>query len=58
MRRIAALVETWRDLGREAVVARPIGSEGLGPRSSDEVLLVDAQGRTAGSLLGGVVNEV
>jgi xanthine dehydrogenase accessory factor len=57
MRRIAALVETWRAQGREGILARPIEAQGLGPRANDDVLLVDDEGAMAGSLLGGVVNE-
>jgi xanthine dehydrogenase accessory factor len=57
MRRSAALVETWRAERRIAVIARPVGTEGLGPRSEDDVLLVDAAGLTAGSLLGGTASE-
>jgi xanthine dehydrogenase accessory factor len=57
MRRTAALVETWRSQGRDGVFARPIAAQGLGPRPIDDVLLVDIQGHTAGSLLGGLVNE-
>jgi xanthine dehydrogenase accessory factor len=57
MRRSAALVETWRSQQRAAAIARPVGTEGLGPRSDDDVLLVDATGLTAGSLLGGTASE-
>jgi xanthine dehydrogenase accessory factor len=57
MRRIAALVETWRAQGRDGVLARSIEAQGLGPRPNDDVLLVDDHGAMAGSLLGGVVNE-
>ena len=56
MRRTAALVETWRAQGRIGALARPIDAEGMGPRSTEDVLLVDATGRTAGALLGGVLN--
>ena len=57
MQRTAALVESWRAQARNGVLARPIEAQGLGPRPTDDALLVDDQGRTAGSLLGGVVNE-
>jgi hypothetical protein len=41
VRRSAALVETWRDQQRRAAVARPVDTSGLGPRSDDDLLLVD-----------------
>ena len=53
MRRATALVETWLAQGRRAVIARPIGTVGLGPRSDDDLLLVDPDGRAAGTLLAG-----
>jgi xanthine dehydrogenase accessory factor len=56
MRRSAALVETWRAQQRRGAFARPVDTEGLGPRSDDDLLLVDAGGRIGGSLLGGTAN--
>jgi xanthine dehydrogenase accessory factor len=56
MRRSAALVATWREQKRRAVVARPVETQGLGPRGDDDVLLVDDAGRAAGSLLGGTAH--
>ena len=56
MRRAAALVESWRAEGRHAAIARPIDTGGLGPRAADDVLLVDAVGRSAGALFAGAVS--
>jgi len=58
MRRSAALVETWRAQQRRAAIARPVDTEGLGPRSDDDLLLVDVTGRAGGSLLGGTANDL
>jgi len=52
---IAAIVETWRTQRRSGALARVIGADGLGPRPGGELLLVDANGRTGGTLLAGAV---
>jgi len=52
---IAAIVEAWLTQRREGAIARVIGAEGLGPRPGDDVLVVDSNGRTGGSLLAGAV---
>ena len=57
MRRSAALVETWRAQQRQAVFARPVLTEGLGPKSDEDLLLVDGDGRMGGELLGGTANR-
>jgi xanthine dehydrogenase accessory factor len=54
MQGIAAIVEAWLTQRRVGAIARVIGAEGLGPRPSDDLLIVDANGRTGGSLLAGV----
>ena len=56
MHRVAALVEAWHHQQRAGTVARVIGTDGLGPQHRDELLLVDADGRTGGSLLGGALS--
>ena len=53
MHRVAAIVETWRRQRRAGVVARVISAQGLGPYGRDEFAVIDADGRTAGALLGG-----
>lgn len=55
MQTTAAIVEAWLTQRRVGAVARVIGAEGLGPRPSDDLLVVDATGRTGGSLLAGAV---
>ncbi|MEO5899754.1 MAG: XdhC family protein [Ilumatobacteraceae bacterium] len=55
MQGIAAIVEAWITQRRTGAIARVIGANGLGPRSVDDMLLVDANGRTGGSLLAGAV---
>ena len=45
----------WADEGRAAAIVRVAAAEGLGPRPSGDVLLVDGDGTTAGSVLGGAV---
>jgi xanthine dehydrogenase accessory factor len=55
MQSVAALVEAWHHQQRSGAVARVIATEGLGPQHRDELLLVDADGRTGGSLLGGAL---
>ena len=57
MRRSAALIETWRAQERKAAFARPVDTTGLGPRSDDDLLLIDDTGRVGGSLLGGTANQ-
>ena len=49
MRRSAALVATWRAQDRDGVLARPVDAQGLGPRAFDDLLLVDANGKVAGT---------
>src|SRR5262245_53649120 len=56
MRRGVALVETWLSQGRRAAIARPVGTVGLGPRSDEDLLLIDANGLAAGTLLAGTAN--
>ena len=53
MQNVAAIVEAWLTQHRPGAVARVIGAEGLGPRPSDDLLIVDINGRTGGSLLAG-----
>jgi xanthine dehydrogenase accessory factor len=58
MRRSAvAMIETWRTQERRAAIARAVDAEGLGPRGHGDLLLIDAGGETAGSLLGGAADE-
>jgi xanthine dehydrogenase accessory factor len=57
MRRSAALVGTWREQQRRGAIARPVETQGLGPRSDDDLLLIDDAGRAAGALLGGTANN-
>jgi xanthine/CO dehydrogenase XdhC/CoxF family maturation factor len=54
MQGVAAIVEAWLTQRRPGAVARVIGAEGLGPRASDDLLIVDINGRTGGALLAGV----
>ena len=51
----SALVETWHRQRRAGVVARVISSQGLGPQGRDEFVVIDADGRTGGAVLGGAV---
>jgi xanthine dehydrogenase accessory factor len=55
MHRVAALVEAWHHQQRIGAVARVIATEGLGPQHRDELLLLDADGRSGGTLLGGAL---
>ncbi len=57
MQAIAAIVETWLTQRRTAAIARVIGAAGLGPRPNGDLLLVDANGRTGGTLLAGSVQS-
>ena len=54
MQAIAAMVEAWLSQRRAGAVARVIGADGLGPRPSDDLLIVVINGRTGGALLAGV----
>lgn len=54
MQTIAAIVEAWLTQRRAGAIARVIGADGLGPRPSDDLLIVDINGRTGGALLAGV----
>ena len=56
MERHAALARAWVDEGRAAALLRVTDAAGLGPRATDELLLVDANGGRAGSLLGGAAD--
>ncbi|MCU1394443.1 MAG: hypothetical protein JWM34_2871 [Ilumatobacteraceae bacterium] len=56
MQATAAIVEAWLTQRRIGVVARVVGAVGLGPRPSGDLLLVDANGRTGGTLLAGAVH--
>jgi xanthine dehydrogenase accessory factor len=58
VQRHAVVAQQWVDEGRTAAVVRVIDAAGLGPRATDEVLLVDVDGRADGSLLGGAVDEI
>ncbi|MFT3853434.1 MAG: XdhC family protein [Ilumatobacteraceae bacterium] len=55
MQSIAAIAEAWLTQRRDGVVARVVAAAGLGPRPAADVLLVDRNGRTGGSLLAGAV---
>ena len=55
MQGIAAIAEAWLTQRREGAVARVIAADGLGPRPANDVLLIDRNGRTGGSLLAGAV---
>ena len=52
----ATTARRWLDEGRAAALLRITDAAGLGPRARAEVLLVDAHGATAGSLLGGALD--
>src|SRR5262245_1333757 len=58
MQRHAAVARSWVEEGRSAAVVRVIDAAGLGPRPTEELLLVDDTGQADGSLLGGVVDDV
>src|SRR5436190_21958294 len=51
----ASIAEAWANQGRTGAIARVIGAQGLGPRPIDDMLLVDSNDRTGGTLLGGVI---
>lgn len=53
MQSIAAIAEAWITQRRTGAIARVIGAEGLGPRPTDDLLIIDAAGRTGGALLAG-----
>jgi xanthine dehydrogenase accessory factor len=53
----AATARTWHQEGRDAALLRVTDAAGLGPRPTAELLLIDADGTTAGSLLGGAVDD-
>jgi xanthine dehydrogenase accessory factor len=55
MHRLAAIVETWQHQRRTGAVARVIAAEGLGPQQRDQLLVLDGDGRSGGTLLGGAV---
>ena len=52
----AAMARSWIDDGRAGALVRVTDTAGLGPRPTDELLLVDGDGRTEGSLLGGTLD--
>jgi xanthine dehydrogenase accessory factor len=56
MQRQAATARKWLSDGRRAAVARVVATEGLGPRASGDLLLVDDQGETVGHLLEGTID--
>ena len=58
MQRHAAIARSWVEEGRTAAVVRVIDAAGLGPRPTEELLLVDEAGTTDGSLLGGALDDV
>jgi xanthine dehydrogenase accessory factor len=53
MQRDATIARDWASEGRAAALLRVIDAAGLGPRPAAELLLIDAAGASAGSLLGG-----
>lgn len=53
----ARTAQAWRSQGRTGVIARAVDGEGLGPRSVDELLLFDTEGRPSGALLGGLLDD-
>jgi xanthine dehydrogenase accessory factor len=53
MQRDAIIARDWVSEGRSAALLRVVDAAGLGPRPAAELLLIDADGATAGSLLGG-----
>ena len=53
MQSIAAIAGAWTTQRRTGAIARVIGAEGLGPRPADDLLIIDAAGRTGGALLAG-----
>jgi xanthine dehydrogenase accessory factor len=53
MQSIAGIAEAWITQRRIGAIVRVIGAEGLGPRPRDDLLIVDADGRTGGALLAG-----
>jgi xanthine dehydrogenase accessory factor len=56
VQRHAAIARTWIEEGRDAVLLRVTDAAGLGPRATDELLLIDANGESAGSLLAGAAD--
>ena len=52
----AAVARSWVGEGRAGALVRVTDTVGLGPRPTDELLLVDGDGRTEGSLLGGTLD--
>jgi xanthine dehydrogenase accessory factor len=55
MQGFSAIARAWILQRREGAIVRAIGAEELGPRPSDDMMLVDAAGRTGGSLLAGAI---
>lgn len=55
MQGIAAIAEAWLTQRREGAVVRVVAADGLGPRPAADVLLVDRNGRTGGTLLAGAI---
>lgn len=53
----AAIGAAWRADGRPAVLVRSMGTSELGPRSSDDLLVVDATGEVAGALFRGAAQH-
>jgi xanthine dehydrogenase accessory factor len=55
--RQAAVARDWVEQGRSGALVRVTDNAGLGPRPTDELLLVDDSGRTEGTLLGGTLDS-
>jgi xanthine dehydrogenase accessory factor len=53
MQRDASIAREWASEGRTAALLRVVDAAGLGPRPAAELLLIDADGASTGSLLGG-----
>lgn len=56
MQAIAAMAVAWLAQRRTAAIARVVEAAGLGPRPSGDIVIIDAEGRSAGTLLAGVAN--
>jgi xanthine dehydrogenase accessory factor len=54
--RQATAARAWAKHVPDAALVRVTDAAGLGPRPTDELLLVDGDGRTEGSLLGGTLD--
>ena len=52
----AAIARAWIGAGRTGALVRVTDTAGLGPRPTDELLLVGGDGHTEGTLLGGTLD--